>query len=180
MEKTYNDIVAENQALKKEIERLRKENDSLRSEIVGMLRVAKAFGFNVPYNKIEDKRECKIICINHYRITVMEKTYNDIVAENQALKRENAKLKREIKKSDKSADGWKEMYNKVFDKWCIAEHEVEKLKKLLEDEQIITDAIATKFGVSADPIRNDFARVYGTDVKQPRECMIISINPVNK
>lgn len=112
----------------------------------------------------------------------MEKTYNDIVAENQALKKENAKLKREIKKSDKSADGWKEMYNKVFDKWCIAEHEVEKLKKLLEDERIITDAIATKFGVSAAPIRNDFASVYGydTDVKQPRECKIISINPVNK
>ncbi len=65
MEKTYNDIVAENQALKKEIERLRKENDSLRSEIVGMLRVAKAFGFNVPYNQIEEKRECKIISINH-------------------------------------------------------------------------------------------------------------------
>lgn len=46
----------ENASLLKEIERLRKENDSLRSEIVGMERMAKAFGINVPDNQIEEKR----------------------------------------------------------------------------------------------------------------------------
>ena len=74
----------------------------------------------------------------------MKPTYNDIVTENQALKKENAQL-----------------------------------KKMLDDERIITDAIAARFGVSATPIRNDFARVYSTSARQQGECKVISMNHLN-
>lgn len=48
----------------------------------------------------------------------MEKTYNDIVAENQALKNENSILKREIKIWRKFMAGHFPEYLDVFDVVC--------------------------------------------------------------
>ena len=79
----------------------------------------------------------------------MEKTYNDIVAENQALKKENRKLKREYETQKASANIWMGRY------YDLAK-QIRTLKQQLDDERIITNA------------------------KQPRECKIISINPLNK
>lgn len=107
----------------------------------------------------------------------MEKTYNDIVAENQALKKENRKLKREYETQKASANIWMGRY------YDLAK-QIRTLKQQLDDERIITNAIAGKRGLleEASAIRKDFARSCGyyTDVRQPRECKIISINPLNK
>ncbi len=109
----------------------------------------------------------------------MEKTYNDIVAENKALKRENAKLIRELATESARVEVWQGHYYDLEKKFSA---EIRKLKIQLNDERIIANAIAKERGLleEANAIREDFARVSGTGSKQPGECKIITINYVNK
>ncbi len=97
-------------------------------------------------------------------------------AKNIDLAAENKSLKRALATSQALNDNWREKYSRLEEQAKQWQREARELKRKLENERIMTDAIFAKFGVSTSLIREDFAQVNRAGQEQSKGCKVISMN----